>query len=123
MIFNNHNDTIILFIVFQESPSHDDFFDGMEMELMDCTLCLEKTAQQVAAAEIDSYKSKPKSNNPLQFWRDATDLPFMRHLAKKHLCGQPTSVASERIFSTAGDTATASRSRLLADEVDKLIFL
>jgi hypothetical protein len=43
--------------------------------------------------------------------------------AKKHLCGQPTSVASERIFSTAGDTVTASRSRLLADEVDKLIFV
>ncbi len=36
---------------------------------------------------------------------------------------QGTSVPSERVFSMAGDIVTASRSRLLAENVDKLIFL
>jgi hypothetical protein len=52
-----------------------------------------------------------------------SDLPFLKRLARKYLCGQATSVASERVFSTAGDTVKACRSRLLPDEVNKLIFL
>jgi hypothetical protein len=40
-----------------------------------------------------------------------------------YLCIPATSVASERIFSTAGDLVTAQRSCLSGDQVDRLIFL
>ena len=41
-------------------------------------------------------------------------------LARRYLAVLGTSVLSETVFSTAGDTVTASRSRLLAENVDKL---
>lgn len=44
-------------------------------------------------------------------------------LAKRYLAVPAMSVASERVFSTAGDVVTASRSALTSDNVDKLIFL
>ncbi len=49
--------------------------------------------------------------------------PHNAKLAQRNLAVQGTSVPSERVFSTAGDIVTASRSRLLAENVDKLIFL
>ena len=41
----------------------------------------------------------------------------------KYLCICGTSVPSERVFSTAGHIASRSRSRLLPQNVSKLLFL
>lgn len=49
--------------------------------------------------------------------------PHVAKVAQRHLCVLGTSVPSERIFSTARDIVSATRSRLAADNVDRLIFL
>ena len=41
----------------------------------------------------------------------------------KNICVPATSVASERVFSSAGDIVSAQRSCLHSDHVDKLLFL
>ena len=45
------------------------------------------------------------------------------NVAKYYLCIHATSVPSERVFSTAGDIATAQRAALSGENVDILIFL
>ena len=41
----------------------------------------------------------------------------------KYLCAPPSSVASERQFSSAGDVYTETRSRLTPENADRLIFI
>lgn len=63
-------------------------------------------------------------SNPLVWWRTNESMyPRIAKLAKCYLAVPATSVPSERVFSTAGDIVTASRSALTADSVDKLILL
>ena len=78
--------------------------------------------------ELTTYlKSRykiPLSANPLQWWSDnAAKFPLLSSRAKYCLACQGTSVASERVFSTAGDTITASCSCLTPQNAEKLIFL
>lgn len=39
------------------------------------------------------------------------------------MCSQASSTPSERVFSTAGDTISQERSRILPEKADMLIFL
>ena len=48
---------------------------------------------------------------------------FVFSMTKTYLCVQASLVASERVFSTAGDIVTATRSCLDPQHVDHLIFL
>lgn len=83
------------------------------------------TLDQQVRKEITLYREQRKlspDSDPLNFWRDSK-LTYLQRLAKIYLCVQATSVASERIFSTAGDIVTATRSCLDSDHVDQLIFL
>lgn len=77
--------------------------------------------------EITNYKAEngiSLESDPLDWWKhNETKYPLLSNLAKKYLCIPATSVASERIFSTAGDIVTAQRSCLSSDQVDRLIFL
>jgi len=58
------------------------------------------------------------------WWRhNANRLPTLQSLAKRYFGPQPSSVASERLFSSANDVCTDSRSRLLPDKVEMLIVL
>ena len=62
--------------------------------------------------------------DPLDWWRShESAFPTLAKLAKRYLCIPGTSVAAERVFSTAGDIVTAHRSRLSPKHVDQLIFL
>ena len=49
--------------------------------------------------------------------------PTLCHTAKRYLSAPPTSVPSERLFSTPGDTFSETRSCLNADDMERLVFL
>ena len=81
-------------------------------------------------AEIISYKEEEclplnsKVSDPLLWWQARQDkFPFLSKYAKRLLGVPATSVASERVFSTAGDVVTAQRACLSGDQVDMLVFL
>jgi len=66
----------------------------------------------------------PRNEDPLLWWKEhASSYPLLSCLAKKLLCIPASSAPSERIFSTAGLTVKANRSRLHADLVADMIFL
>ncbi|KAK7929626.1 hypothetical protein WMY93_006021 [Mugilogobius chulae] len=87
----------------------------------------EKPFEAIIEEEVSTYRSAPSIHvdaNPFIWWKtNEAKFPHVAELARRHLCVPGTSVASERIFSTAGDIVDANRSRLGADNVDKLIFL
>ena len=77
--------------------------------------------------EIEAYFDLPVASSdtdPLTWWRmEHNRFPHLAQLARKYLCICGTSVPSERVFSTAGHICNDSRSRLLPENVNKLIFL
>ena len=85
------------------------------------------TPKDMAMDEVKKYraeKPQPLSDNPLDWWRTRLHVyPLLSMLARNTLCIPGTSVASERVFSTAGDIVTAQRSCLTPEHVDQLLFL
>lgn len=63
--------------------------------------------------------------DPLQWWRTTglKKFPIMARLARKFLCLQATSVASERVWSTAGNVLTARRSTLHPKNLEALVLI
>uniref|UniRef100_A0A8C4RIG4 Zinc finger BED domain-containing protein 1-like n=1 Tax=Erpetoichthys calabaricus TaxID=27687 RepID=A0A8C4RIG4_ERPCA len=86
-----------------------------------------KSAGTRAEEEMKKYLETPSlslSEDPLTWWRSQeTVFPLLAKLAKCYLCIPGTSVAAERVFSTAGDIVTAQRSMLTPEHVDQLLFL
>ncbi|XP_078017548.1 E3 SUMO-protein ligase ZBED1-like [Epinephelus lanceolatus] len=86
-----------------------------------------KSVSTRAEEEMKKYSEQPAlplTEDPLMWWKSKEkDLPLLAKLAKRILCIPGTSVAAERVFSTAGDVVTAQRSCLLSEHVDQLIFL
>lgn len=86
-----------------------------------------KTIEERVKSELETYKAKasiPLSSCPLLWWRTSEEsFPLLAKLAKRVLGIPSTSVASEKVFSTAGDIITATRSAINPDNVDRLIFL
>ena len=82
---------------------------------------------QIVEDEVTSYRladSIDVDADPFMWWKtNESKFPHVAKVAQGHLCVPGTSVASERISSTAGDIVSASRSHLAADNVDRLIFL
>uniref|UniRef100_A0A667YW07 BED-type domain-containing protein n=1 Tax=Myripristis murdjan TaxID=586833 RepID=A0A667YW07_9TELE len=83
--------------------------------------------EENSESELEQYLSLPAiplEADPLEWWKKhEQQYPIMSRLARKFLCIPATSVASERVFSAAGQAVSKLRSRLLPDNVDKLIFL
>ena len=75
--------------------------------------------------EYSGYQSEPvRIAEPLVWWRvHEKSYPTVAKLAKKYLAVPATEVASERIFSTAGNTVTKKRASLDPDTVDQIVFL
>lgn len=80
-----------------------------------------------AVDEIKKYRAEdplPLKGDPLSWWKEHQHTyPLLSSLARNTLCIPGTSVASERVFSTAGDIVTAQRSALTPEHIDQLLFL
>ena len=83
---------------------------------------LGKSMFQIVESELADYKVEetiPLNSNLLLWWK-ANELKYLilPKLAKWYLCVPATSVASERVFSSAGDLVSAQRSCLRSGHVD-----
>ena len=78
-------------------------------------------------AVVDAYLHEPvcgRKSNPLEYWKQKQSTwPVLAAMARKYLSKPPSSVPSERLFSTAGDIASDKRNRLSAEKVEMLLFL
>nr|XP_023652339.1 zinc finger BED domain-containing protein 1-like [Paramormyrops kingsleyae] len=83
--------------------------------------------QDHAEKEMQMYKETPPtftSDDPAAWWwNQRMTYPLMSNIAFSYLCVQASSTPSERVFSTAGDTICAERSRIQPEKADMLIFL
>ena len=83
--------------------------------------------RESAEAMIREYifePCEPQSTDPLHYWAIKEKVwPDLSLLAQWNLSCPPTSVASERVFSVAGDIVSPHRSRLLPWKVEQLTFL
>jgi hypothetical protein len=77
--------------------------------------------------ELEKYLLVPRVDrmaDPCAWWREnETCFPTLFPLARVFLASRPSSVFSERLFSCAGNTLTAHRSRLLPKNAEKLLFI
>ncbi|PIO31982.1 hypothetical protein AB205_0067260 [Aquarana catesbeiana] len=87
-----------------------------------------KTPVDIIKEEVASYLLKANSitvdSDPLTWWKsNECKYPHIATMARCYLAVPGSSVPSERVFSTAGDIVTATRSTLSPDNVDILVFL
>ena len=76
-------------------------------------------------AEVRKYTDEGIScKTPLHWWKvNSTRYPYLTCIGKKYLSIPATSVPAERTFSAAGHIVNQKRSCLLAENVNKLVFL
>jgi hypothetical protein len=78
-------------------------------------------------SELSAYMLENTINRRddiFEYWRNnSLRFPMLSLNAKKYLSCPPSSVPSERVFSTAGDVIDDHRSCLLAENAKKLIYL
>lgn len=77
--------------------------------------------------ELDHYVSLPllaRGDDPFQWWKRTQEtLPLLSKLASKYLSAPPSSVESERLFSTGGNVYEPTRNRLCPENGETLMFL
>ena len=76
---------------------------------------------------MDLYVAAPaiaRDQCPLRWWAaNVTSYPLVAKVAWRLLAIPATSVASERLFSKAGDVITKKRNRLAPTKADRVVFL
>jgi hAT family C-terminal dimerisation region/BED zinc finger len=76
-------------------------------------------------SELDRYLREPRiarSASIYGYW-NCSQFPGLEPAARKYLSAPPTSVASEQLFSAAGQIYSDRRSNLLGENAEKLLFL
>lgn len=102
----------------------DVFVTKVEPATKPAVLSSKVRAELVAYKEEDCLPLDSTENEPLLWWKAKQDrYPLLSKYAKQLLGIPATSVASERVFSTAGDVVTAQRACLSGEQVDMLVFL
>jgi len=80
-----------------------------------------------AADEVNDYMRQPniqRQLNRLDWWKQHDHwYPRVADVALRYLSAPSTSVASERLFSSAGDLYSDTRSRLAGQLAQKLLFI
>jgi hypothetical protein len=91
----------------------------------DCLDIEERTSEM--EVQLSMYLKEtllPRTEDPLLWWnKNSQRFPNMAILAQTFLASPPTSVPSERVFSTAGDVVSEHRSSLLPENAEMLILL
>ena len=86
-----------------------------------------RTDAERTRKELELYRSLSDvltSTNTVIWWFERKEsLPILFELSARYLCPQASSTPSERTFSTAGDTISLERARLLPEKADMIIFL
>lgn len=101
----------------------------MELAHKHTTATFEDNSHEYIQKECLKYLVSCDANdlvdgNVIKYWKDRrTAFPLLYKLAKAVLSAPATSTPSERVFSVAGLTVTAKRSRLNSSRVDKIIFV
>jgi len=75
--------------------------------------------------QLERYMCAPRVNrmtNIFAFW-NCSNFPSLEPAARKYLSAPPTNVASEQLFSAAGQIYADRRSNLHGENVEKLLFL
>ena len=75
--------------------------------------------------ELDGYLCQPRvghSMNIYGYWH-CSQFPNLEPAANKFLSAAPTSVASEKLFSVAGQTYSDRNCSLLGENAEKLLFI
>ncbi|GFY55473.1 dimer_Tnp_hAT domain-containing protein [Trichonephila inaurata madagascariensis] len=84
-------------------------------------------SSQEAEKELNEYLSMPRvsfEHDPLDWWKvHYESFPSLEVLARKYLCIQGSSVASERVFSSGESVITRQRASLLPKHAEMQIFL
>lgn len=97
--------------------------DDLKRNLLQSTVSIQEKTDK----ELEMYRDMPPimtSEDPALWWWNRRDTyPLLSDLALSYLCVQASSTPSERVFSTAGDTISPERSRILPEKADMLIFL
>ena len=79
------------------------------------------------AKEFDDYAKNKRLKRSDQIgimdWWSAADYPHLKTLTSKYLGTPPSSAASERLFSGAGQLYDERRNRLTAEHAEMLLFL
>jgi hypothetical protein len=87
----------------------------------------ERVTSLALADEITTYFHMPiarENKNPLNWWKVKQEIfPILSIIAQKYLGIPATSVASERLFSDAGNHITAKRNSLDPGLLGKMLFL
>ena len=106
----------------------------MRMSPLDCLDAILRPASGIpvvdgnsAANQVQLYLSAdviPLDSDPLQWWKtNGHHFPSLPAVARRFLSAPSTSVASERLFSAAGNIYTDKRHSLLPDKAEKLLFI
>ena len=110
-------------ICFEEILQQNSLFDNEE----NLDLSTKNCSSSLYRKELELYINLPlisRSSDPLLWWKTNAYLyPNLVKLAKKYLCAPPTSIYSERLFSTAGIIFEEKRSKLLPENGESLIFI
>ncbi|XP_033221047.1 uncharacterized protein LOC117175448 [Belonocnema kinseyi] len=87
---------------------------------------LSNEQQESSPASPDTkkiYEIMPENTDILAFWESYQGCEELRAIAQKYLIVPATSVPSERVNSTTGNTITDKRSRLSPSVAELLVFL
>ena len=105
-----------------------EYQERREQRIKEVFQSAEKSASSSAIAdEITTYFLLPvarENKDPLNWWKTKQEIfPILSIIARKYLGIPATSVASERLFSDAGNHITAKRSLLDPGLLGKMVFL
>lgn len=93
-------------------------FAATDDVVMDSAVFQSEFTRYLAERVID------RQDCPIKWWHsNRAQFPLLTRCALKFLSAPPTSVDSERAFSVSGNVCDDKRSRLGADNVEKLVFL